>query len=92
MQDFSLLPDLINTAGVGILIFIIWLQTNKTTNQRFEQILHQQAEREERNYQLLSQMIEESRKHSETIARLEEKLSYNWFCPLVEEHLKNKKL
>jgi len=90
MTDLFSLAGLIDTFGIGVLIFIIWLQTNKSTHQRFKQILEYQAERESKNYELLKDMIEETKKHAEAIARLEEKMSYNWFCPLVQEQLQKR--
>lgn len=89
-MDIASIIGIADSLGIGVLIFFIWMQSHKSTHLRFEQILSQQAERERKNYELLREMIEETKKHAEAIARLEEKMSFNWFCPLVQEKLRNK--
>jgi len=90
-MDLISLASMLDSFGIGILIFLIWLQTNKSTHKRFKEILAQQAERENKNYELLRGMIEETKKHAEAIARLEEKMTYNWFCPYIKEQHRNVK-
>lgn len=88
--------DIIKQLGVSALIFIIWYLYHRSQVQQQEKQQEQQAQqwqdlfaaqqqREERNFQLLKDMLETVQHHTGLLARVETKIDTNQFCPITKK-------
>lgn len=84
MEVMNFYMELIENLGFPALIFIIWMVYHKAQVKSFEQLIENQSEREKRNFNLLKEMLETNQCQSAAIARLEQKIEKNRFCPFAE--------
>lgn len=88
--------EFFKTGGISALIFIVWMVYHRAQRQAdkdtytsnmelLKQIIEDQNKREKQNFDLLKEMIEQSNYQSAAMARIEQKMdSQNW-CPIVRE-------
>jgi hypothetical protein len=88
--------ELIKYAGFPALVFAIWYlyhesqvkafgENMKLQVKVFEAISAGQSKREDQNYELLKEMLEISRYQAAILARMDNKIDTNQFCPLIKE-------
>jgi len=77
--------DLIKQLGISGLIFLIWYLYHRSQAQQWQQIFTAQQEREERNFELLKDMLETVQYHTGMLARVETKIDTNQFCPITKK-------
>ncbi|MGI6394511.1 MAG: hypothetical protein ACOX2F_07270 [bacterium] len=90
----SLFIDVMKNAGIPGLIFLIFYiyhksQTTiyenmaKNQNKIYDDIIKQNTERENRNFETLSDMIETMQLNIAMLSRIESKIENNTYCPIV---------
>lgn len=77
--------DLIKQLGISALIFLIWYLYHRSQVQQWKQLMDAQQQREERNFELLKDMLETVQYHTGMLARVETKIDTNQFCPLTKK-------
>jgi len=88
--------DLIKQLGISALIFLIWYLYHRSQVQQWQQrhdvdmqqwqcLIDAQQQREERNFELLKDMLETVQHHTGLLARVETKIATNQFCPITKK-------
>jgi hypothetical protein len=77
--------DLIKQLGISALIFLIWYLYHRSQVQQWQRLMDAQQQREERNFELLKDMLETVQYHTGMLARVETKIDTNQFCPLTKK-------
>lgn len=96
-ENLELVRLLIKEFGFPVLIFLIWLIYHRSEVQRWERSLEsnsaifremmaQMANESERQFKLLRETIETMTFHSGQLARIEQKIDANQFCPLTKRN------
>ena len=96
MQEAAFFIEVIKYVGFPALIFVIWHLYHKSTNENYKQIINStvatftqiiegQAKREERNFNLLKDMLETNQYHGSLLAKIVEKIEK----PVVSIHQRN---
>jgi hypothetical protein len=88
MLEVNFLLELLKSVGFPAIIFIVWYIYHKAQVEFFMNILKEQAEREERNFKLLNDMVETIQYHTAILSRVEQKIDSNDFCPIIKEQRK----
>lgn len=99
LQD-TFIIELIKNIGFPALIFAIWFfyhkanataqeKREKQTAETFQQILNEQAKREERNFGLLKDMLETNQYHGSLLAKIAQQIEANQWCPLLKKDYPN---
>jgi hypothetical protein len=95
-MSLAQLIELIKYAGFPALVFMIWYlyheaqvkafgENMKLQVQVFQTISSGQSKREDQNYELLKEMLEISRYQAAILARMDNKIDTNQFCPLIKD-------
>lgn len=96
MEEFKIAFELMKYGGVPVLIFVIWMVYHKAQRQAdkeahqatvdtMQKIIEEQAKREVRHFELLKEQIDQQSYQAATLARIEQKVDSNHWCPLVRE-------
>lgn len=96
MPESTFVIEIVKNAGMPALIFGIWFIYHQsqvriwTANQElqtkvFDRISTEQSKREDQNYELLKEMLEIARYQAAILARMDNKIDTNQFCPLVKK-------
>ena len=85
MSEVTFLLDIIKSVGFPGLIFLIWYLYHKSQVKTFEKLIEEQSKREERNFSLLKDMLENNIYHSSLLVKITEKLDSNQWCPVVKK-------
>jgi hypothetical protein len=96
MSQGALLIELIKYVGFPAVIFAIWYlyhqsqvrlwsENSKSNSEVFERILRERSIRDARDYELMKNQIEVAQMQAAILARLEQKIDTNQFCPMVKE-------
>jgi len=88
MAEFSIVIELVKSVGFPGLIFFIWYLYHQAQVKTFEKLIEEQSKREERNFTLLQEMLENNVYHSTLLAKISEKMDANQWCPLVKRSSK----
>lgn len=88
MAEISIVIELIKSVGFPGLIFFIWHLYHQSQVKTFEKLIDEQSKREERNFKLLQEMLENNLYHSTLLAKISEKMDSNQWCPLVKRSSK----
>lgn len=88
MQEFTIFLEVIKSVGFPGLIFFIWYLYHQSQVRTFEKLIEEQSKREERNFTLLQEMLENNIYHSSLLAKISEKMDSNQWCPLVKRSSK----
>lgn len=91
MQEAPFFIELIKYIGFPALIFIMWYFTHQSTTKTFDNIIKEQAKREERNFSLLKDMLETNQYHASLLAKIAQQIETNQWCPVIKmqiPHLK----
>lgn len=84
MVENTLFTELAKFVGFPILLFIIWIFYHKSTMKIFEKIVDKQ-------YDVLKDLIETNHCTISSLARIEQKIDTNTWCPLVKEAQKGER-
>ena len=91
MTETTFFVEIIKNLGVAALIFVIWYidhqsqqKQQKDTVEAFNKIIDEQAKREERNFNLLKEMLETNQYHGSLLSRICEKIDNNQWCPYIK--------
>jgi hypothetical protein len=85
LSDFGFLLELIKAVGFPAVIFIIWYIYHKSQVEFYKQILNEQAERENRNFEVLRELTETIQATTAILSRMEYKIDSNTYCPITKE-------
>lgn len=96
MLDTAFLIEIVKAIGFPAVIFVIWFlyhksqveqqkQSSKDNVKMFTKIIDEQAQREERNYKLLKEMLETHQYHGALLSVIKEKIDTNQWCPYIKE-------
>jgi hypothetical protein len=88
MNDFTFFIEIIKSIGFPALIFIVWFIYHKSQVEFFKQILKEQAEREERNFQSIKDLTEALQVNIASLCRIEYKIDTGMQCPFKKEMIK----
>jgi len=84
MGESTLVAELAKYVGFPILLFIIWIVYHRATMRIFEKITEAQ-------YKILRDLIETNNYTIGALARIEQKIDTNTWCPYVREKMKEMK-
>lgn len=84
MSENTLLTELTKFVGFPIILFIIWMYYHRATIRIFEKMLDSQ-------FATLKELIETNQCTVTLLARIEQKIDNNVFCPLVRERTRETK-
>jgi hypothetical protein len=96
MPQFQAFVELVKVLGFPAVIFAVWYlyhqsqakawtAREKAQFDMFSLIAKERDVRDERNYEILKEMLEVSRYQSTILARMDTKIDTNQFCPMVRE-------
>ncbi len=85
MTETAIFLKLVESIGFPAVIFIIWFLYHKSQTKLYEELLKAQAKREERNFNILKEMLETNQYNAAVLSRIEQKIDANAFCPIVKE-------
>ncbi len=85
MSETTSLIELSKNVGTPILVFIIWVLYHKSSMKILERMIGNQSEESKRNYEALKEITETNQCVLVALARMEQKIDTNTFCPLVKE-------
>lgn len=88
MNEVTFLLDVVKSVGFPGLIFLIWYLYHQSQVKTFEKIIEEQSKREERNFSLLKDMLENNQYHTSLLVKITEKLEANQWCPVVKKESK----
>jgi hypothetical protein len=83
----KLVSGLAQTAPAAILVFLVWYLYHKATVKDYERRSEDQRLRDERQYNILKEQIETLQYHTGILARMEQKIDTNIFCPLTRKEI-----
>ncbi|RJP20726.1 MAG: hypothetical protein C4529_08925 [Deltaproteobacteria bacterium] len=97
MAEGALFIELIKYAGFPAIIFAVWFiyhrsqslawsEQTKLHFETFSLITKERDVRDERNYEILKEMLEVSRYQSTILARMDSKIDTNQYCPIVRQN------
>lgn len=91
MTEAAFLIEVIKVIGFPAVIFAIWFidhksqeKQQKDTVEAFNKIIDEQAKREERNFNLLREMLETNNFHGSILSEIKEKINTNQWCPYLK--------
>jgi Fe2+ transport system protein B len=84
MAENTLIGELAKFVGFPIILFIIWMYYHRATMRIFEKMLDAQ-------FSTLKELIETNQCTVTLLARIEQKIDNNIFCPLVRERTRDSK-
>lgn len=84
MAENTLVAELAKNVGFPILLFIIWVVYHRATMRIFEKITETQ-------YNILRDLIETNNCTIGALARIEQKIDSNTWCPYARERMKEVK-
>lgn len=96
MPESAFIAEIFKTFGVSAIGIVIWVIYHKSTVKTFEQIIAEQAKREEQNlkfmqnmwesnFKLLQGMLERMDFQGSQLIRITEKIDSNQWCPYVRD-------
>lgn len=95
MASATLFMELVKAIGFPAVIFVIWYlyhqsqvkqwdSVSKSNMVFFDRILQERSTQDQRDYELLKEVIEVLRYQGALVSRMETKIDNNQFCPLVK--------
>lgn len=85
MAEYGFLIEIIKAVGFPAIIFIIWYLYHRSQVDFYKQILDEQAERENRNFEVLKELTETIQATTAILSRMEYKIDSNNWCPISRE-------
>lgn len=85
MNEFINFAELAKVFGFPALIFTMWYLYHKSSNAQLTTIIEQQNKREEDNFTLLKDMIENNIIQNGLLSQIRELIINNQWCPYMKE-------
>ncbi len=82
MSETMIFIELIKNIGFPAVIFAIWYIYHKSQVKTFEEIIKS-------NFEVLKDLLETNQYHAALLARIENKIDSNLWCPILKKSLRN---
>lgn len=88
MAENTFFINLVQIVGVSGLMFVVWYLYHKSSIKTFKDMLDTMAEQAKQNHEVLKEMIQTNLSTIAVLARIEQKIDSNIWCPYVKERMK----
>lgn len=80
--------EVVKSVGVAGLIFVVWYVYHQSVMRSLQSVIEEQRRKDEQHFEILKGFVDTLQYQGACLARMENKIDTNAFCPLTRKEVK----